>query len=66
MTKMEAIKDFIESNYRDRYNLLRALNADRHTVQFEWDVYTDYLCKCGDITMQQYESWTFPWKKGEE
>ena len=63
MTKAEAIRDFIESNYRNRHNLLRALNADCHAVQIEWDVYTDYLCKCGYITMKQYESWTFPWER---
>lgn len=25
-----------------------------------WNNYTDHLCKCGRITLKQYETWTNP------
>ena len=28
-----------------------------------WGIYIDGLCKAGEITQKQYESWGFPWEK---
>jgi hypothetical protein len=33
---------------------------DKPLLRMEWNNYTDYLCKCGQITLKQYETWTQP------
>lgn len=66
MTKEQASKLFVESHYEDNRNLRAALKADRLAVQFEWSCYIDSLCRDGEITMKQYESWTFPWPNRRE
>lgn len=54
MTKKEALRDFLKnvwpnSKYKDAVAKCEA-----------WNNYTDILCKNGDITITQYESWTNP------
>lgn len=63
--KQNIIKYFIQAYYGDEDKLQAALKADWHAVQYAWSLYTDALCKNGEITLQQYESWLFPWPKKE-
>lgn len=39
------------------------LQEDRAAVQYAWQLFIDALCKNGEITQEQYNSWTFPWKR---
>jgi hypothetical protein len=66
MTKQEAKQLFIESYYGDEQNLHRAIKADKLAVKLDWDIFTDMLCRDGNISIKQYESWTFPWSTREE
>ena len=63
MTKAQASKLFVESYYGDKHTLYAALKADRLAVQFEWSIFIDSLCRDGEITIKQYDSWTFPWER---
>ena len=66
MNKDQAKRLFVTVCYRDAYNLRTAIKKDRLMVQEDWGIFTDRLCRDGEISMKQYESWTFPWaKKGE-
>lgn len=60
MKKTQANQLFVETYYPD--NLRQALKADRLAVQTAWEVFIDSLCKNGDITQEQYDSWVFPWR----
>lgn len=62
MKKSQANKLFIEL-YGNEDNLQTALKKDYLAVQYEWSIFIDNLCRNGDITMQQYESWIFPWAR---
>jgi hypothetical protein len=60
MTKAEAWEDFQE-------NILPQIRAREGTRGVDlpmrseaWNNYTDALCKDGQITMRQYETWTHP------
>jgi hypothetical protein len=33
---------------------------DVHTRRFLWDMFTDALCKNGDITQKQFSNWMRP------
>ena len=44
-------------------NFKAALKADYIAVKFEWDCFTDCLCKGGQITEKQYNTWLFPFKR---
>ena len=61
MNKANARQLFIETYYGDKENLRDALKKDWLAVQEEWSIFTDILCRDGEITMAQYESWLFPW-----
>lgn len=61
MTKEQAAKLFVESHYGDKQNLHEAIKRDRLAVQEEWDIFVDSLCRDGEITIRQYDSWLFPW-----
>lgn len=63
MKKATATHIFISEYYGNTENLRLALNRDWLAVQYNWSCFTDALCKNGDITMQQYESWLFPWPR---
>lgn len=63
MTKSSAKQLFIETYYGDKENLHEALRKDRLAVQEEWEIFTDILCRDGEITMAQFESWVFPWRE---
>lgn len=61
--KSKATKLFIETYYGDEKELCAALKQDWYAVQYTWEVFVDSLCKNGDITQEQYNTWTFPWSK---
>lgn len=63
MNKDQAKRLFVIECYGDIQNLHEAVKKDRPMVQEDWSFFTDMLCRDGEITMQQYESWTFPWSK---
>lgn len=63
--KAIATKLFIETYYGDEKELKAALKQDWYAVQYEWEVFMDSLCKNGDITDEQYNTWVFPWPKRE-
>lgn len=60
MSKSQVIQAFIEA-YGNKKELHKALRQDRLAVQFAWECFVDGLCKDREITMEQYNSWTFPW-----
>ena len=53
MTKKEVLQEFKSLGgcvvYRDKIQTAE-----------NWSTYTDYLCRNGQITMKQYESWSNP------
>ena len=58
MTKQEALRLFrqeIAPLVREKYG-----RNDIVAMREEWNNYTDALCKDGEITLKQYESWTGP------
>ena len=61
MHKSDAIQIFIEAYYGDKEQLQSALRQDYLAVQYAWECFVDGLCRDGDITTEQYYSWTFPW-----
>lgn len=63
MNKDQAKRLFVTACYENAYNLRTAIKKDRLMVQEDWGVLTDRLCRDGEISMKQYESWTFPWPK---
>lgn len=65
MNKDQAKQLFVTACYGEAYNLRTAIKKDRLMVQEDWSFFTDRLCRDGEISMKQYESWTFPWPKKE-
>lgn len=63
MNKDQAKRLFVTACYANVYNLRTAIKKDRFMVQEDWGIFTDRLCRDGEISMKQYESWTFPWPK---
>lgn len=61
MMKQSEAKRIFEESYGGNLNLRNAIKKDMLAVKFDWDCFIDALCKNGDITIQQYESWMFPW-----
>ena len=61
MKKAEATQLFVESYYGDKENLHQAIKKDRLAVQQEWEIFVDSLCRDGEISIKQYDSWIFPW-----
>ena len=37
-----------------------SLQGDKIAKREDWNNFTDMLCKCGEISMNQYENWTNP------
>lgn len=59
MTKKEAVKIFRET-YADLYEK----EVDYWTAEVCWTNFTDMLCKNGDITQKQYDTWETPFPYG--
>lgn len=58
MTKVEALAAFKEQilpQVQKQYG-----KDDKPAVREAWNDYTDALCKYGDITPEQYHTWTNP------
>jgi hypothetical protein len=65
MNKDQAKRLFVTACYGNACNLRTAIKKDKLMVQEDWSFFTDRLCRDGEISMKQYESWTFPWPKKE-
>ena len=52
MTKHEALKQF--------KNYFNTKHSDAVMQRENWNNFTDFLCKSGEITLKQYETWTNP------
>jgi type IV secretory pathway TrbF-like protein len=52
MTKKDALKEFRSCG--------RVVRGDAIWTRENWNDYTDFLCRDGQITMKQYETWTNP------
>jgi hypothetical protein len=59
MTKEQALNSFRES-YGSEERYRAACKRDKTAVRTAWHGYTDMLCKDGDITHHQYNSWIDP------
>jgi len=59
MTKKQAL-----ANYRDFWNdfvqLRPEFAGDKPAKRENWGIYIDALCKSGQITQRQYDTWTNP------
>ena len=61
MTKKEALKEFrqeIMPFVRYAYDQNGVINKPARLEA--WNVFTDNLCKLGEITIHQYETWVGP------
>ena len=52
MTKKDALKEFRSCG--------QVVRGDAIWTRCNWNDYTDFLCRDGQITMKQYETWTNP------
>ena len=55
MTYREAVREF-QKAYHDLYER----QVDYWTAQLAWSEYVDGLCKDGQITQKQYNTWETP------
>ena len=60
MTYREAVRNFKIYNAK-----LFNSHADYWTGQLCWSSYTDCLCKDGQITQKQYDTWPTPFPYGK-
>ncbi len=56
MTKAEAVRIFKEYHP----HMHKEAKDDYCKMQFEWSCFVDSLCKNGEITEHQYDTWTTP------
>lgn len=60
MTYQQAVREFRETN-SDLYEN----EVDYWIAQQAWAFYTDALCKAGQITERQYNTWATPFTYGK-
>lgn len=60
MTKAQALDYFNENFPRSTFISKVTGRLDKVARSEAWNNWTDSMCKCGQITMRQYESWTNP------
>lgn len=60
MRKPDADRLFIESYYGSSEAFRAAVQDDYCKAQFNWSCFVDGLCKSGEITERQYDTWAFP------
>lgn len=41
-------------------DVLEQFPNDKPALRLSWSYFTDDLCKSGNITLRQYETWTYP------
>ena len=58
MNKLQAIECFKESHGSEF--IRQCQKTDKPQLREAWNNFTDGLCKSGQITMRQYETWTHP------
>lgn len=59
MTKTNAIAEFIAIYFRNcQVQFKRDKKSDKIMVRELWFEFTDSLCKNGDITASQYNTWS--------
>ena len=61
-SKADIMQWFI-ARYGGEKNLKTELKHDYFAVQYDWELFTDALCRDGNITAEQYHNWLFPWRK---
>ena len=59
MTYREAVRDF-----KKAFSFLWEFHEDYWTAQEAWSAYTDSLCKDGQITKKQFNTWRTPFPYG--
>ena len=59
MTKQDAIRLFEEEK---QYVENKYGKKDRAAIRTAWNDFTDMLCKDGQITQKQYDTWIPPYK----
>ena len=60
MTYRQAVKQF-----REEFHYLYEEHADYWKAHEAWSGFTDMLCKNGDITQKQYDTWSTPFPYGK-
>ena len=58
-TKAQVLEQF-RYNWKVATMQNPALRGDVIAKREDWNNFTDMLCKCGEISMYQYENWTQP------
>ena len=58
-TKAQALEQF-RYNWKVACMSSPRLRGDNIAKRESWSNFTDMLCKCNEISMNQYESWTNP------
>ena len=58
MNKIEAVKAFKECH--GKAYIKQCQKYDKPCLREAWNNFTDGLCKSGQITMRQYETWQHP------
>lgn len=61
MTKKEAVARFRQMFPTGSFTGVNG-QLDRPARAEAWNNYTDALCKDGEITLRQYETWSHPWR----
>lgn len=57
MTKKAAVKEFKEMNP----DINEVRKQDAHLASFLWSMFTDALCRQGEISYGQYHRWSNPY-----
>lgn len=59
LTKKEALQQFL-SHWNEWVFMNPSLKSDRPAKCEAWNNFTDSLCKSGQISIHQYETWVNP------
>jgi hypothetical protein len=62
MTNREANKEF-RRLYPNLFVKQNGKITDKPRLFLEWNIWTDSLCKSGQITQKQYDNWTGPFNE---
>lgn len=66
------MRDYSLNEITERFDLVADIwreeympYIDRHdkpALRESWNNFTDFLCKNGDITQEEYNDWGYPWE----